>query len=82
VTGTVRLKLFKGSVQVVGRKAVRSLYDFDLATYADDDRFDHDSAVGFISIWGLPTRVFARVNGGLTERVPEQLVSRGAGSGE
>lgn len=61
VSGTVRLKLFKGSVRVVGRRSEFSLYDRSLATYAADDCFDHDAAVGFISIWALPTRVYASV---------------------
>ncbi len=64
VTGTVRLKLFKGGATVVGRQSPASLYDLGLATYDTDDAFDHDAAEGFISIWGLPTRVNARVNGG------------------
>lgn len=62
VKGTVRLKLFKGSATVVGRKSLRSLYDMKLSTYAEGDIFDHKAAVGFISLWGLPTRVYARVN--------------------
>lgn len=63
VTGSVRLKLFKGSVQVVGRSSPASLYDYGLATYDDTDQFDHGASEGFISIWGLPTRVYAGVNG-------------------
>lgn len=61
VTGTVRLKLFKGSSQVVGRKSPMSLYDYKLATYDPADTFDHSAAAGFINIWGLPTRVWAAV---------------------
>lgn len=61
VSGTVRLKLFKGSVTVVGRRSEFSLYDRSLATYGADVSFDHDAAVGFISIWSLPTRVYASV---------------------
>lgn len=57
VTGTVRVKLHKGSATVVGRKSPFSLYDFSLATYDKEDQFDRTSAVGFISIWGLPSRV-------------------------
>lgn len=57
VTGTVRVKLHKGSATVVGRKSPFSLYDFSLATYDREDQFDRTSAVGFISIWGLPSRV-------------------------
>ena len=57
VTGTVRVKLFKGHAIVEGRKSPYSLYDEKLATYTSDDEFDHDAAVGFIKLWGLPTKV-------------------------
>lgn len=57
VSGTVRLKLYKGSATVVGRKSKYSLYDYKLATYDTSDRFKHSSAAGFIDIWGLPSRV-------------------------
>ncbi|MDI6894095.1 MAG: argininosuccinate synthase [Bacillota bacterium] len=61
VTGTVRVKLHRATCQVAGRRSPYSLYDYGLATYAAADTFRHDSAVGFIDIWGLPTRVAARV---------------------
>jgi argininosuccinate synthase len=57
VTGTVRVKLHKGSATVVGRKSPFSLYDYSLATYDKGDQFDRTAAVGFINIWGLPSRV-------------------------
>ncbi|MCE4051177.1 MULTISPECIES: argininosuccinate synthase [Bacillaceae] len=57
VTGTVRVKLFKGHAIVEGRKSPNSLYDEKLATYTSDDEFDHAAAVGFIKLWGLPTKV-------------------------
>lgn len=60
VTGDVRLRLFKGSCVVVGRRSPYSLYDFDLATYDATDSFDHKAAKGFIDLWGLPTKVWAR----------------------
>ncbi|MEA5421520.1 argininosuccinate synthase [Spirulina sp. CCNP1310] len=59
VTGVVRVKLFKGSASVVGRRSDLSIYSPDLATYTDEDQFDHKAAEGFIYIWGLPTRVWA-----------------------
>jgi len=59
VTGTVRVKLFKGTAKVVGRQSPLSLYTPDLATYGADDQFDHKAAEGFIYVWGLPTRVWA-----------------------
>jgi argininosuccinate synthase len=53
VTGTVRLKLFKGDCRIVGRKSPNSLYDRDLASYDSGDAFDHRAAEGFIKVWGL-----------------------------
>ena len=61
VTGTVRVKLHKGTCQVVGRKSPYSLYDFSLATYDKGDVFDQSASPGFIHIWGLPVRTQARV---------------------
>jgi len=61
VTGTVRLKLHKGSCQVVGRKSPYSLYRHELATYDKGDLFDQSASPGFIQIWGLTTRVQAQV---------------------
>ena len=63
VTGTVRLKLFKGSCQVAGRKSPYSLYRHELATYDKGDVFDQSAAVGFIHLWGLPARTQARMQG-------------------
>jgi argininosuccinate synthase len=54
VTGDVRLRLQKGTCTVVGRNAEQSLYQYQLATYDRLDQFDHSSAPGFISIYGLP----------------------------
>ncbi|MDN5331594.1 MAG: argininosuccinate synthase [Tepidanaerobacteraceae bacterium] len=62
VSGTVRVKLYKGNATVVGRKSPNSLYDVKLATYAEGDLFNHKAAVGFITLWGLPTKVYAQVN--------------------
>ena len=60
VSGSVRLKLFKGDCRVVGRKSPHGLYDRDLATYDAGDVFDHGAAEGFIKIWGLPVETAAR----------------------
>jgi argininosuccinate synthase len=57
VTGTVRVKLYKGHAIVEGRKSPYSLYDEKLATYTQEDSFDHEAAVGFIKLFGLPTAV-------------------------
>ena len=59
VSGTVRLRLHKGTVTAVGRRSPRSLYQLSLATYDAADQFDQSAAHGFIQIWGLPVRVQA-----------------------
>ncbi len=53
VSGTVRLKLYKGHSQVVGRKSAHSLYRHELATYEEGDQYDSSAALGFIKIHGL-----------------------------
>jgi len=63
VTGSVRVKLFKGNCSVVGRKSPTSLYDISLATYDKGDVFDQGASPGFIHIWGLPVRIQSRVQG-------------------
>jgi argininosuccinate synthase len=61
VTGSVRLKLWKGTSMVVGRKSPYSLYSFKLATYDKGDIFDPSHAVGFIQLWGLPVKTQAQL---------------------
>ena len=60
VNGVVRLKLDSGSVRVVGRSSPASLYETSLATYDRDDAFDHKAAEGFVKLWGLPLKTWAR----------------------
>ncbi|MEL6602150.1 MAG: argininosuccinate synthase [Cyanobacteria bacterium J06614_10] len=60
VSGTVRVKLFKGNAVLAGRKSANALYSEELATYSADDQFDHKAAEGFIYVWGLPTRVWSQ----------------------
>lgn len=57
VTGTVRMKLYKGLAAILGRSSPMSLYDANLATYEVGSKFDQGWSTGFIEIWGLPTRV-------------------------
>jgi argininosuccinate synthase len=59
----VRLKLYKGSSMVVGRKSPFSLYSYGLATYDKGGVFDHSASAGFIHIWGLPAKIQAQVQG-------------------
>ena len=61
VNGVVRVKLFKGQAVVEGRQSDNSLYNENLATYTSSDTFDQDSAVGFIQLYGLPSKVQAEV---------------------
>ena len=61
VNGVLRVKLFKGNVIVEGRKSDNSLYNENLATYTSADTFDQDAAIGFIKLWGLPTKVHAEI---------------------
>jgi len=60
VTGKVRVKLFKGNHMVIQRQAPHSMYNEELATYEKGDMFDHNAAVGFIKLWGLPTEIHAK----------------------
>ena len=61
VTGTVRVRLHKGSCAVVGRQSPHSLYQYELATYGEGDVFDQRASEGFIAIYGLPVRVQGKV---------------------
>jgi argininosuccinate synthase len=61
VSGTVRMKLFKGHAMVVGRTSPKSLYNLSLATYDKGDKFDQSMSIGFIHIWGLPVATQAQV---------------------
>ncbi|HUW12836.1 MAG TPA: argininosuccinate synthase [Anaerolineae bacterium] len=59
VTGAVRVKLYKGTCTVVGRKSPYSLYREDYATFGEDDVYDQADAEGFINLYGLPLKVKA-----------------------
>jgi argininosuccinate synthase len=61
VTGTVRMKLFKGFALAVARSSPSSLYRYDLATFGEDGVYDQKDAAGFNNLWALPTRVVAAV---------------------
>jgi argininosuccinate synthase len=59
VTGTVRLRLYKGTCTVLGRTSPWSLYDERFVTFGEDDVYDQADAAGFIRLYGLPYRVAA-----------------------
>jgi argininosuccinate synthase len=63
VTGTVRVKMFKGNCTVVGRKSQYSLYNLSLATYDKGDKFDQADSPAFIRLWGLPVKIQAQAQG-------------------
>ncbi len=79
VTGVSRVKLYKGSATLVGRKANYSLYREDLATFMSDDVYDQTDATGFIALYGLQSLVKARVNRNRAMRHVPRDVGRVAG---
>jgi argininosuccinate synthase len=73
VTGTVRLKLYKGTVIKSGTRSPQSLYNFSLATYDKGDQYNHDAAVGFINIYGLSLRNQSQIQ--LKGNTPDDMLS-------
>ncbi len=70
VTGTVRLKLYKGNIIVAGRKSPYSLYREDYASFGEEDVYNQQDAHGFIQLFGLPIKVEAMLQsegGGRTD---------------
>jgi argininosuccinate synthase len=59
VTGTARLRLYKGSHTIIGRESPHSLYDEATVTFGEDDVYQQSDAAGFIRLFGLPQRVAA-----------------------
>lgn len=57
VTGTVKIKMYKGNCTVVGRKSDVTLYEPDIATFDASRMYDQKDATGFLNIYGLPLRV-------------------------
>jgi argininosuccinate synthase len=60
VSGDIRMTLHGGRAVVTGRRSEDSLYNFDLATYDEGDKFDQSLAKGFVDLWGLPSRLAAQ----------------------
>jgi len=71
VSGSVRLKLFKGFCLAVSRTSPYSLYRHDLATFGEDGVYDQKDAAGFNNLWALPTRVVAAVRRETARPAPE-----------
>jgi argininosuccinate synthase len=61
VTGTVRLKLYKGNIIMAGRKSPFSLYREDYASFGEEDVYNQQDAHGFIQLFGLPLKVEALI---------------------
>ena len=61
VTGTTKLKLFKGKITPAGMSSPYSLYDEDIATFGADDVYDQKDSAGFINLFGLPLKVRAKM---------------------
>jgi argininosuccinate synthase len=59
VTGTVRLKLYKGNIISAGTKTEYSLHDEELSTFGSDEVYNQSDAEGFINLFGLPLKVKA-----------------------
>ncbi len=62
VTGSVRVKLYKGNIVPAGMQAPASLYSTDLASFSDTELYNQKDATGFIRIFGLPMKVHGMVN--------------------
>lgn len=62
-SGSIRLKLYKGSLRIAGRKSPNSLYDTGLASFGASEEYSHADGAGFINLFGLPTRAAALRNG-------------------
>lgn len=61
VTGTVKLKLFKGRISSAGVKSPYSLYDMDIATFGADEVYNQKDSEGFINLFGLPLKIRAKM---------------------
>ena len=79
VTGTVSLKLWKGSISSAGMKSPYSLYDASLASFTTGPLFSHKDSEGFINLFGLPTKVRARLEARLASGRPAPSISDASG---
>ena len=71
VTGTVRMKLYKGNCNAVASKSVYSLYNEEFVTFGEDDVYDQSDAEGFINLFSLPLKIRAIMELGLEEKGAE-----------
>ncbi len=61
ISGNVTIELYKGNLKVISRDSEFSLYNEELATYKEGDKFDHASSIGFIHLYGLPFKTLSEV---------------------
>ena len=73
VTGTVKYELYKGNMWVISRSSIYSLYNHNLATYTDEDTFDHKSSEGFIKIISLPYKTIANNKAEIASALGRQI---------
>ena len=80
VNGVVKVKLYKGNVDIAGRHSPNSLYDAKLATYTVEDSFDHKASEGYIKIYSLPAKTYYQVNpnGFTKKRALRRRLKKGA----
>lgn len=76
VNGLVKLRLYKGNIDIAGRSSPNSLYDTKLATYTEEDQFDHKASEGFIKIFSLPMKTYYRVNSNGVKKKKKRLVRK------
>jgi len=67
VTGDIKIELYKGNINIQSRSSVYSLYNMQLATYTNEDTFDHKASDGFIKIYGLPYKTMSQIKSSVKE---------------
>jgi argininosuccinate synthase len=70
VTGSIKLKLYKGNLFITGRQSQYSLYREDIATFGYSEIYSHSDAAGFIRLWGLPLKIRALIERGAQDVPP------------
>jgi argininosuccinate synthase len=71
VTGTVRVKLYKGSISAAGAQSPYSLYNASIASFTTGELYNHADAKGFIRLYGLPVLVRALMEQGYGKKTPD-----------
>ncbi len=72
ITGSIQLRLYRGNVEIAGRKSPYSLYHPDLATFEEDDLYDHKDAEGFVNLLGLPIKIQSMLEALLKEESTDE----------